>query len=363
MISNAPNKVLFFGPVLPPVHGQSLAFTRFYKSINSYEKFLINTNMEHKNAFFKIFGTLKIFFIIFYKVIFYKLDVIYFTCSRSFFGSLKDVLLINLASLKNIKLVNHLHGSDFYEFLHSSPKWYQNTLLYSYSKVDISIVLLDSMKAQFVDFPNMKLKVVVNFYDKECNERLAEKEKNKINLVYLSNIISSKGIFELIDAFEALSKTHENIHLNIAGGYIADEYLSIDKVRKKFEQKISLNSRITYTGKIFEREKVALLQKSDIFILPSYYKSEAFPISIIEAMACKNAIVTTNYKYLPEVVGEKNGVLVNPKSVESLIEGVDILLNDIEKLRKIQTHNKVEAQNKYNLNQYLKNLNEIVMEK
>ena len=82
----------------------------------------------------------------------------------------------------------------------------------------------------------------------------------------MSNIISSKGIFELIDAFEVLSKTHENIHLNIAGGYIADEYLSIDKVRKKFEQKISLSNRITYTGKIFEREKVALLQKSDIFI-------------------------------------------------------------------------------------------------
>ena len=356
-------KILFVGPLLPPVHGQSLAFTRFVGSVKDENKIVVDTNIEVKLKFGKVFYAFKILSSILIKTIFVKCNVIYFTCSRSFLGSLKDVLLINLAALKNIKLVNHLHGSDFYEFLHSSPKWYQSTLFYSYSKVDISIVLLDSMKAQFIDFPNMELKVVVNFYDKECNERLAEKEKNKINLVYLSNIISSKGIFELIDAFEVLSKTHENIHLNIAGGYIADEYLSIDKVRKKFEQKISLSNRITYTGKIFEREKVALLQKSDIFILPSYYKSEAFPISIIEAMACKNAIVTTNYKYLPEVVGEKNGVLVNPKSVESLIEGVEILLNDIEKLRKIQAHNKVEAQNKYSLNQYLKNLNEIVMEK
>ena len=356
-------KILLVGPLFPPIHGQSLAFTRFSDSIEGKRKVVINTNLGSKSKVGKIFATLKVLFVVTIKSLFTKYDVVYFTCSRSFLGSVKDVFLINLVSLKKVRIITHLHGSDFYEFLHSSPKWYQNILFYSYSKVDISIVLLDSMKAQFIDFPNMELKVVVNFYDKECNERLAEKEKNKINLVYLSNIISSKGIFELIDAFEVLSKMHENIHLNIAGGYIADEYLSIDKVRKKFEQKISLSNRITYTGKIFEREKVALLQKSDIFILPSYYKSEAFPISIIEAMACKNAIVTTNYKYLPEVVGEKNGVLVNPKSVESLIEGVEILLNDIEKLRKIQAHNKVEAQNKYSLNQYLKNLNEIVMEK
>ena len=130
-----------------------------------------------------------------------------------------------------------------------------------------------------------------------------------------------------------------------------------------FFVKNEIYKKYGYFDEVFKRDKVELLQKSDIFVLPSYYKSEAFPISIIEAMACGNAIVTTDYKYLPEVVNEKNGVLVEIKSVESLAKGIESLLNNIEKLRKVQKFNKIEAQNKYSLNQYLKNLNEIVMEK
>jgi glycosyltransferase involved in cell wall biosynthesis len=219
------------------------------------------------------------------------------------------------------------------------------------------------MKEQFSDFKDMKVEVVSNFYDKELDEKFVEKDTNKINLVYLSNIMSSKGIFELIEAFEELSRKYDNIYLNIAGGYIADEYMSIDEVKEKFKHKISGNDRIKYIGKTFSEEKVKLLQSSDIFVLPTYYKSEAFPISIIEAMACKNAIVTTNYKYLPEVVKSKNGMIVEAKSVESLSNAIESLLKNIDKLREIQICNQQEAQDNYSLNKYINNLNKIVLDK
>ncbi len=81
--------------------------------------------------------------------------------------------------------------------------------------------------------------------------------------------------------------------------------MNVKEVKKIFKKKIKNNNHIVYLGKTFGEDKVILLQKSDIFVLPTYYKSEAFPISIIEAMACENAIVTTNYKYLPDVVSYK----------------------------------------------------------
>ncbi|QHG91854.1 glycosyltransferase [Sulfurimonas sp. CVO] len=355
-------KIFLLGPLLPPVHGQSLAFTRFVESIEESEKIVVNTNLEDKSKLGKIFGTFKTLFFISVKALFSKYDVVYFTCSRSMLGSIKDIVLINLVSLRGVQIVNHLHGSDFYEFLHSSPKWYQKILFKSYEKVDTSIVLLDSMKLQFGDFERMKVEVIPNFYDKELDEKLVEKDASKTNLVYLSNIMSSKGIFELIDAFEKLSKKYDDICLSIAGGYIADEYMNIDEVKEMFESKISQNDKIKYIGKTFGEDKVKLLQSSDIFVLPSYYKSEAFPISIIEAMACENAIVTTNYKYLPEVVNSKNGVLVEPKSVESLVEGIECLINDKEKLKQIQKYNKKEAKEKYSLGRYIKSLKQIVME-
>jgi glycosyltransferase involved in cell wall biosynthesis len=217
------------------------------------------------------------------------------------------------------------------------------------------------MKDQFSDFEDIKVEVVPNFYDKELDKKLVEKNNQNINLVYLSNIMSSKGIFELIDTFERLSQKYDNIYLNIAGGYIADEYMCIDEVKQKFENDISKNDRIKYLGKTFGEEKVKLLQSSDIFVLPSFYKSEAFPISIIEAMVCENAIVTTNYKYLPEVVGKENGVLVEPKNVDSLADGIESLLLEIGSLRKVQLYNKKEAQQKYSLKKYIDNLKKIVL--
>jgi glycosyltransferase involved in cell wall biosynthesis len=354
-------KILLVGPLLPPVHGQSLAFTRFYESIDDNSKILINTNLEDKTKFGKILNTGKTLLSIAFKSLFYKYDVVYFTCSRSFLGSIKDVLLINLVSLKKVKIINHLHGSDFNEFLHSSPKWYQNILFGSYKKIDTSIVLLDTMKNQFKDIESMNVEVISNFYDKDLDKKLVDKSSDRIKLVYLSNIMSSKGVFELINAFDELSKKYDNVYLNIAGGYMADEYMSMEEVKTKFTLKVKKNSRIKYIGKVFGEQKIKLLQSSDIFVLPSYYKSEAFPISIIEAMACSNAIITTNYKYLPEVVNDKNGILVEPKSVESLKRGLESLLNNLDKIKKIQIHNKYEAQRKYSLDNYLNNLNKLVL--
>lgn len=352
-------KPFFVGPLIPPVTGQSLAFTRFVESIVDSEKIVVNTNFENKTGLSKIFNSIRILLNISLKALFSHYHLVYFTCSRSMLGSIKDIVLINIVSFKGKKIVNHLHGSDFYDFLHNSPKWYQKILFKSYEKVDISIVLVDSMKIQFRDFKNMRIEVIPNFYDQEIDNKLVEKDKSKISLLYLSNIMTSKGIFELVDAFEKLIKKYDNIILNIAGGYLSDEYMSINEVKKKFENKISKNNKIKYLGTIFGEDKIKLLQSSDIFILPSY--KEAVPISILEAMAASNAIVATNHNYISEVVSSKNGVLVKKRSVEGLLDGIEFLINDKQKLKHIQNHNRQEAKEKFSMQKYLKNLEQIVM--
>jgi len=66
------------------------------------KKIIINTNLECKGKLGKIFGTFKIFLSIFIKALFCKYDVVYFTCSRSVLGSIKDIVLINFVSLAGV---------------------------------------------------------------------------------------------------------------------------------------------------------------------------------------------------------------------------------------------------------------------
>ena len=170
--------------------------------------------------------------------------------------------------------------------------------------------------------------------------------------------MASKGIFELVDVFEELININDKITLNIAWLYFSDSYMSSSKVKKNFENKIYSNNKIKYHGKVFGIDKIKLLQSSDIFILPSY--KEAFPISIIEAMATSNALVVTKQKYISEELSSENGILVE-KDVKSLIDGIGYLIKNKQKLLQIQKYNRQQAQEKFSKQKYLKNLKKIVM--
>ena len=72
-----------------------------------------------------------------------------------------------------------------------------------------------------------------------------------------------------------------------------------------------------------------MLRTSHIFCLPSTYKSEAVPLSIIEAMSVGCVIVVYDYKYLPSLVkADINGKVVSPLTPSRLaVELTDLSLN------------------------------------
>ena len=66
----------------------------------------------------------------------------------------------------NKKVINHLHGADFLEF-YSNSGILKNIIFWSYSQIDVSIVLLPSMINQYSSFKKMKIEVISNCYSSE----------------------------------------------------------------------------------------------------------------------------------------------------------------------------------------------------
>lgn len=81
---------------------------------------------------------------------------------------------------------------------------------------------------------------------------------------------------------------------------------------------------MVFTDFVSEEDKPGLIKGAKVFVLPSFW--EGFGLDALSAMACGVPVVASNAGSLPEVVGAA-GVLVDPKSVESIAEGIRKVLS------------------------------------
>jgi len=126
-------------------------------------------------------------------------------------------------------------------------------------------------------------------------------ENDKINLFFLGRVHNIKGIELLIDSINDLSHSiQKKIKVTIAGNGDV-EYV------KYLHDKCD-SSVFNFIGHIKGNEKYCYLKQCDIYIQPSF--TEGLSISMLEAMACKVNMITTNKVGLYEELIEKNAAMV-----------------------------------------------------
>lgn len=86
-----------------------------------------------------------------------------------------------------------------------------------------------------------------------------------------------------------------------------------------------VRERVTLTGYVGHRDKVALLTGARALAFPSLHEGFGFPI--LEAMAVGTPVVTSNVSAMPEVAG-RAAVLADPRSEEAIAEGLGRVLAD-----------------------------------
>lgn len=122
----------------------------------------------------------------------------------------------------------------------------------------------------------------LNFLDKFPN----------LTFLFMSRLHHKKGIMELLNAWERLSETKVFQKLQpkllIAG---AGETFYKNEIELYINQNVSLFSSVSLLGMVRGLKKQELLEKSHVFILPTY--SENFGIAIAEAAANELPVITT----------------------------------------------------------------------
>ena len=87
-----------------------------------------------------------------------------------------------------------------------------------------------------------------------------------------------------------------------------------------------LDRKVKIMGRLPNEDAVEQMKKMDIIALPAYYQSEAFPISILEAMSLGKLVLSTPRAAIKDMLtsldGSCCGVLVREKSVDDIVKAI-----------------------------------------
>lgn len=358
-------KILFIAPIPPPINGQSKASKVFLDAlIDQHDVKVVNLSKSSlkngANSFHRLFEIFEIL-----KEVRKNRkgnDLIYISLAESFAGNMRDLVIYNLCKKDLDKTYIHMLGGAGMKEILSKTGWQKNMNANFMKK--LAGVFVEG-PANFETFkkvlPESKIHIVPNFAedflfvdDHEIKRKFSDLQRIKI--LFLSNLIPGKGYDELVDAYLSLNPTEQKqLEISFVGGFEDKES------ENNFLNKITDNEGLQYLGKFIDgTEKRKLYCESHVFCLPTYYPFEGQPISILEGYATGCVVITSNHSGIPFIFkDEKNGFMVEKKSVSSLTESLRKVISEKENLERIAFYNRDEALEKYRTEIYQNSLKSI----
>lgn len=148
--------------------------------------------------------------------------------------------------------------------------------------------------------------------------RAKEKESERTAFLFVARLLVEKGIREFVEAGRILKNKGVNAEFRVLGSIDAGNPTSISEHELEgWVQK----SYIQHLG--FLDDVRPAIADADFLVLPSYYR-EGVPRSVLEAMSMGKPIITTDNVGCRDTVEEgKNGFLISPRNVASLVEAME----------------------------------------
>ena len=333
-------KILFIMHMPPPVHGAAMVgqYIHDSKLINGeFESHYINLttakNLQDigKVGMRKLFDFFKLLRKIRHEVKVVKPQLVYVTpnaCGGAFY---KDFVVVQMLKRLGCQVVVHYHNKGV---VTRQDRRLDNALYRRFFK-DIKVILLseclyDDVKKYvkrddvFVCGNGIPSASIESFVSAPFD---AASPEDKIpHLLFLSNLLISKGVVVLLDSLKVLKEKGCRFVCDFVGG----ETVEMDAAMFQAEVvKRGLEGMVVYHGRKYGKDKEAFLNGADIFVFPTFYHNECFPLVLLEAMQHRLPCVSTTEGGIPGIIDEgKTGFLVPKYNAAILANKIETLLTD-----------------------------------
>jgi glycosyltransferase involved in cell wall biosynthesis len=249
----------------------------------------------------------------------HRRSTVYVVSSRSFFGFIRDIPILWLSML-GFRVIAHSHGSDIVTLLSSGFMSPFARFLYRRCVV---IVPSEHLLDQLRELKCVNVRVCENFttflMDYEIENEVSE--DGVFTVLWNSNIISSKGVFDVATAVMALNGRGYQIELIALGQVVPDEEMTRAEAQCKLDQ-FAEKKWFRYVGRVPSDTVLAWLRIANVVCLPSRYRSECQPLAAIQAMCHGLPLVLADTLALHTTAGEYPAIYVQSGSVEEICTAI-----------------------------------------
>jgi len=265
---------------------------------------------------------------------------------------------------RKIKFIFSFHGKTIQELQHVPERRLRAQKMMS-AFTDSILTLSDQMAQDYASMVNMareKIGFIYNGVDTNVftpDKSGQDKLKREFNIGeedfvigFVGRVDPVKDVKTLIDAAYLVAPTIKNMKIVIVGEG------SEKRVLEDYAVNRGIGNCVIFTG---QRDDIpAFLNIMEIYIQPSLY--EGMSNTIVEAMACRCAVIATNAGGNPELIEhEKDGILFTPGDAHDLSGYIQQLYNDPLKRNSLAGRACEKAKGQFSLESMVKNYENLYM--
>jgi len=357
--------ILFLLHLPPPVHGSSMVGQYIHRSseiANSFSCGFVNllasknVSSSGKVSFSKLSSFVGTWFKILGRLIRQRPRVCYLALTATGAAFYRDVLIVALLRLFGIKRIYHLHNKGV---LRWSSHWIHRVFYrFVFSQADV-ILLSKHLYSDIQDFVSeSKVHICPNGIPEQIHQAARKNQTpSPTKILFLSNLIESKGVFVLIEACSHLKKKGISFQCDFIGG---EGDITAEQFQAKVDQ-CNLANQVSFLGKKYDQEKYEAFAGADIFAFPTHYPNECFPLVILEAMQHQLPVVSSFEGGIRDmVIDGETGFLVEQQDVQTLASKLEFLIENEQARQKMGLAGRKKYKKEFTLERFETRIVEIL---
>lgn len=247
-------------------------------------------------------------------------ELVYFTANACGGAFYKDFVIVELLKRMGCRIVVHYHNKGVST---RQDRWLDDHLYRRFFKGIKVILLAEALYKDVQKYVKREdVEICPNGIPESLDYEPSAKRDNAVpHILFLSNLIESKGVIVLLDALKILKEKGYSFVCDFVGGETAE----IDAARFGHEvEQRGLSDIAIYHGRKYGEEKNEYYRNAYMMVFPTHYPNECFPLVLLEAMQCGVACVSTNEAAIPEIIDDgRTGLLVG-RDVAGVPSYVDV---------------------------------------